>query len=815
MTDRDHPSHDEPQPTEAVPYDPFADDTAATGPATQAVAYDPFADDEDTGTTAVAFDPFADDEDDAGSTEEDAAIAALIESMTNLRPGGAAAKGASASSLTPSERDKALMTFRERRAAARTEREVADGMVRLPFVVPTDPHDALREPEDNGKTPPPQLGPGDMIAGQYEILGVIAHGGMGWIYLAKDHVVSERIVVLKGMQSHKNADETDAARAEREFLADITHPGIVKIFNFVDDARVPGGFIVMEYVGGPSLRARRNLQDGGLLPIDIAIAYILEVLPALDYLHARGVVYNDLKPDNIIVTEDQVKLIDLGAVSGIGSYGFIYGTKGFQAPEVATAGPSVASDIYTVGRTLAALTLRLPRDENNIYLPGVPSPTDEPVLRHYLSYYRLLLRATHPDPAQRFTDIAELRTQLYGVLREVIAVRDGIQHPAQHSLFSPQRTTFGTKHLVFRTDQLIDGIDRTVRITSPEVASALPTPLLDRSDIGAPLLQGYSYTEPQEALETLRQAMQTPEYKTSVEIPFGVVRSMIDLGFIGQARAWLDSIHATHGDNWRFHWFSGVTELLLDRYVQAQKHFSHVLTILPGEPAPKLAIAAVNELILQQLGYHETALLPAEIARAVSGLHTSLAELPNETFEEHPGIWEHITEDPTMLRFNSLRLYAVVWATNPTTVSSAFGLARQLRTEHQVELAVATLDAVPNASRHHRMARLTTILQLIMQGLTESRVRRAARRLEEIPTNEPRFLQIKVAVISAGLNFLREKHLERAASPNDLFEYAFTQRGLQYGLADTLRTLARQAPFSRHRYALVDLANQVRPITMF
>ena len=54
MTDRDHPSHDEPQPTEAVPYDPFVDDTAATGPATQAVAYDPCADDEDTGTTAVA-----------------------------------------------------------------------------------------------------------------------------------------------------------------------------------------------------------------------------------------------------------------------------------------------------------------------------------------------------------------------------------------------------------------------------------------------------------------------------------------------------------------------------------------------------------------------------------------------------------------------------------------------------------------------------------------------------------------------------------------------------------------------------------------
>ena len=113
------------------------------------------------------------------------------------------------------------------------------------------------------------------------------------------------------------------------------------------------------------------------------------------------------------------------------------------------------------------------------------------------------------------------------------------------------------------------------------------------------------------------------------------------------------------------------------------------------------------------------------------------------------------------------------------------------------------------------MAQLTTILQLISGTLTESRIRRAARRLEEIPTNEPRFLQIKIAVMSAGLNFLRDASVESAASPNDLFEYPFTQRGLRYGLAYTLCQQARQAPFARHRYALVDLANQVRPVTWF
>src|SRR5699024_6421391 len=340
----------------------------------------------------------------------------------------------------------------------------------------------------------------------------------------------------------------------------------------------------------------------------IAIAYILELLPALDYLHSRGVVYNDLKPDNIIVTEDQVKLIDLGAVSGIGAYGYIYGTKGFQAPEVPTEGPSVASDIYTIGRTLAALTLKLPH-EDGVFLPGIPNPTEQPRLRRHVSFYRLLERATNPDPKKRFKDIGELRTQLYGVLREIIAIRDGIQHPAQHSLFSPARSTFGTKHLVFRTDQLIDGIERTVRITAPEVVSALPTPLLDRDDVGAALLQGYSYTEPQEALDTLRQAMQTAEYENSAEIPFGVVRAMLAVGESVQARQGLDKLDLSLGDAGRCQWYSGVTQLLLEDYEAAHLHASSVLEFWPGESAPKLALAAVNELLLQSLCYSAQHLL--------------------------------------------------------------------------------------------------------------------------------------------------------------------------------------------------------------
>ncbi|OFT81499.1 serine/threonine protein kinase [Corynebacterium sp. HMSC29G08] len=767
--------------------------------------FDPFADDDDEqaepaeypGTEAVAFDPFADDDDDFHD-EPLGDMAGLLKEMESQR-----------------SRLKALDTFRERRGARRASRMVADGMVELPWVTPTVPSESLINPEDT-KAAPPALKPGDMVANQYEIMGVIAHGGMGWIYLAQDHFVAGRVVVLKGLHSTTNADEAAAAAAEREFLADITHPGIVKIFNFIDDPRVPGGFIVMEYVGGPSLRSQRKAP----LEPDVAIAYILEVLPALGYLHSRGVVYNDLKPDNVIVTEDQVKLIDLGAVSGIGAYGYIYGTRGFQAPEVASDGPSIESDIYTVGRTLAALVIDLPSTDG-VFEHGIPSPTDEPLFRRYTSLYRVLARACDLDPERRFHSAHAMELQLLGVLREVLAIRDRVTFPAQHSLFSPQRTTFGTKHLVFHTDQLIDGITRTVEITPPEVVAALPSPLIDRHDVGAAMLQGSSYAEPQETLEMLRQAMRTPQYEESMEIPFGVVRSMLDLGLTGQASNWLSSLDERYGRNWRYYWYSGVVDLLQEDFVAAQRDFSAVLEILPGEAAPKLALAATDELLLQRSGENTTEMLDDVLARASAGLSTSLADVPTSFFHNltQDGLldptWTMVADDPAMLRFHAMRLYALVWAANPTTVSSAFGLARQLMHEGEVELAVAALDKVPQSSRHNRMASLTAILCLVNRELTESRIRAAARRLEEIPNTEPRFLQVKIFVLRAALTFLRDNDVATAASGKQLFEYDFTLRGLRRGLALTLREQARVAPYAKHRYALVDMANKVRPATWF
>ena len=107
----------------------------------------------------------------------------------------------------------------------------------------------------------PKLQPGDLVANQYEVAGCLAHGGLGWIYLARDRNVSDRWVVLKGLLNTGDKDALAVAIVERQFLAQVEHPLIVEIYNFVthDEA----GYIVMEYVGGTSLKQILKDADAG------------------------------------------------------------------------------------------------------------------------------------------------------------------------------------------------------------------------------------------------------------------------------------------------------------------------------------------------------------------------------------------------------------------------------------------------------------------------------------------------------------------------------------------------------------------------
>jgi serine/threonine-protein kinase PknG len=285
-----------------------------------------------------------------------------------------------------------------------------------------------------------KLAAGDLVAGQYEVAGALAHGGLGWIYLARDRNVSARWCVLKGLLDTADPAAAEAAVAERRFLAEVVHPTIVGIHNFVNHEGQ--GYIVMEYVGGPSIKqlAKRRREAGeGPLPVTDAAAYLLAVLPALGYLHERGLVYCDFKPDNVIHVGDAVKLIDLGGVRRLDDPdAAIFGTVGYQAPEVPHTGPTVASDLYTVGRALAVLILDWPTWQSTDR-ESLPPREDHDVLVEHDCLWRFLQRACAPDPAARFADADEMADALHGVLCQVAAATDSVPRPRTSTRFSPPR----------------------------------------------------------------------------------------------------------------------------------------------------------------------------------------------------------------------------------------------------------------------------------------------------------------------------------------------------------------------------------------
>src|SRR5215472_11348989 len=125
----------------------------------------------------------------------------------------------------------------------------------------------------------------------------------------------------------------------------------------------------------------------------------------------------------------------MGGVRRIDSDEPIYGTVGYQAPEIETDGPSVSSDLYTVGRALAVLTFEF-RGFQGRFATSLPDGV--PLLEQPESFARLLRRATHRDPGRRFGSAGEMAEQLTGVLREVLATSDGVSRPAFSTMFSPE-----------------------------------------------------------------------------------------------------------------------------------------------------------------------------------------------------------------------------------------------------------------------------------------------------------------------------------------------------------------------------------------
>jgi serine/threonine-protein kinase PknG len=418
----------------------------------------------------------------------------------------------------------------------------------------------------------PTLQRSDVVAEQYEVRGCLAYGGLGWIYLAKDRTLG-RWVVLKGLLNAADEHAAAAAVAERQFLAAVKHPNIVGIYNFVK--RGIEGFIVMEYVGGTTVKELRKKR--GPLPPAEACAYVHRALGAFAYLHRHGLVYCDMKPDNLMLEGEppDVKLIDMGAVRRLDDPGGdVYGTKGYSAPE-AGQGPTVPSDLYTLGRTLAVLLMDFRFQGAHEFT--LPPPAEQSVLARHESLDRLLRKATDRDPDRRFQSAEEMADQLDGVLREVV-VGNGEPRPHESVLFGPDV-------LSLRDDE--DGV-------AGAGPGLLPELKLDSADPAANfLLSTAAVPTPARRAALLREAL--PRFAGSAELPLRLAAALTAAGNFDEAETQLAKVEAEDPFDWRVTWYRGAARLAQGKAKQAQTAFDRVYGELPGEPAAKLAVALAAE----------------------------------------------------------------------------------------------------------------------------------------------------------------------------------------------------------------------------
>ncbi len=226
---------------------------------------------------------------------------------------------------------------------------------------------------------------GRLLGNRYEIIKKIGNGGMAMVYKAKCHVLN-RYVAVKILRDEFTTDEEFIKRfeVEAQAAASITHPNIVSVYDVGRDGDLY--YIVMELIQGKTLK-EIIIEEEGPLPWKWSVNIAIQIASALEVAHKKNIVHRDIKPHNIIITEDGVaKVTDFGIAKAVSNstmtaFGTTIGSVHYFSPEHARGGYTDAkSDLYSLGVVMyEMLTGKVPFDADTPVSVALKHMQEEPI----------------------------------------------------------------------------------------------------------------------------------------------------------------------------------------------------------------------------------------------------------------------------------------------------------------------------------------------------------------------------------------------------------------------------------------------------